>query len=65
MYICVCNAMTDADIKQAVEEGANSMSHLESKLGVSNQCGTCACDAKRCLTEALEEQFNDLDLITY
>lgn len=63
MYVCVCNAVTEADIKQAIENGANSLQHLKSELGVSACCGSCACEAKRCLTMALEEQMNVYDLI--
>ncbi len=65
MYVCVCNAITESDIKQAVNDGANCLKHLETKLGVSNQCGACSCDAKQCLTTALEDQVTDFDVITY
>jgi bacterioferritin-associated ferredoxin len=64
MYICVCNAVTETDIKKAVKEGANCMHHLESKLGVSTQCGSCACDASACLDRALEVQMNSADLFS-
>ena len=65
MYICVCNAVTDSDIKRAVENGANSMQHLKSSLGVSTNCGSCSCDAKRCLNDVLESQLDGVDLVTY
>lgn len=38
MYVCVCNAVTENDIRQAVDNGANCLRHLETKLGVSTQC---------------------------
>ena len=63
MYICVCNAVTETDIKKAVKEGANCLPHLESRLGVSNQCGSCVCDASSCLERALESEMNAVDLI--
>ncbi|MCG8378164.1 MAG: (2Fe-2S)-binding protein [Proteobacteria bacterium] len=65
MYVCICNAITEAEIKQAAADGANCLKHLEAKLGVSNQCGACACEAKQCLNKALEDQIGSLDLITY
>jgi len=64
MYICVCNAVTDTDIKKAVQNGANCLHHLETKLGVSNQCGSCRCDASKCLDQALESQMNSADLLS-
>ena len=64
MYICVCNAVTDTDIKKAVQNGANCLHHLETKLGVSNQCGSCRCDASKCLDQALESQMNSTDLLS-
>ena len=65
MYICVCNAVTDSDIERAVKTGANCMQHLQSSLGVNTRCGSCACDAKRCLDEALDKQISHLKLATY
>lgn len=64
MYICVCHAVTETDIKKAVKEGANCLHHLESKLGVSNQCGSCVCDASSCLERVLESEMNTADFIT-
>jgi bacterioferritin-associated ferredoxin len=58
MYICVCNAVTETDIKKAVKNGANCLHHLETSLGVSNQCGSCICDATACLDRAMESQMH-------
>ena len=41
MYICVCNAITEDDIKQAVDDGASSFGCLQQSLGVSTCCGQC------------------------
>ena len=64
MYVCVCNAVTETDINNAVKEGANCLHHLESRLGVSNQCGSCACEASRCLEKAMSKELGIVDLIT-
>ncbi len=64
MYICVCNAVTETDIKNAVKGGANCLRHLETKLGVSNQCGSCLCDASTLLERVLEAECRPADLIT-
>lgn len=46
MYICLCKAVTDSDIKRAIESGAESFSDVRESLGVGTVCGSCACQAK-------------------
>lgn len=65
MYVCVCNAVTETDIKNAVQEGANCLHHLEAKLGVNTQCGSCLCDASRCLEKALGQEMDNATLATF
>ncbi len=64
MYVCVCNAVTEKDIERAVDDGANSFHHLQQKLGVSNNCGSCADEAGCCLQRALEKQMDGADLLS-
>lgn len=42
MYICICNAITDSQIKEAVANGATSLADLQFDLGVAINCGRCA-----------------------
>ena len=42
MYVCICNAVTDREIRSAVELGARSLADLQSTLGVATCCGRCA-----------------------
>lgn len=42
MYVCICNGITDKQIRAAVAEGVTSLQQLEEKLGVGSQCGSCA-----------------------
>ena len=41
MFVCICNAITDRQIKETVSAGANSLTDLESQLGVGDCCGCC------------------------
>ena len=41
MYVCVCKAITDKELRLAIEEGANTTQSLREKLGCINQCGMC------------------------
>lgn len=56
MYVCICNAVTDRDIVQAVHNGAQTMRQLRLDLGVAAECGRCASCARDCLRSALAEQ---------
>ncbi|MGA7181507.1 MAG: bacterioferritin-associated ferredoxin [Thiobacillaceae bacterium] len=60
MYVCVCHGVTDRNIKEAVGCGACRMRDLKQKLGVSSQCGKCACHAKEVLDAALSESRSQL-----
>lgn len=56
MYICICKAVTDSAIREAVCQGACRMRDLKAGLGVSAQCGKCAGHAKEVLEQALSKQ---------
>ncbi|NTV09468.1 MAG: bacterioferritin [Zoogloea sp.] len=53
MYVCVCRAVTERQIEQAVKDGARRMRDLREDLGVTEECGRCAVCAKQCLESAL------------
>ena len=42
MFICVCNAITERQVKAAVLAGAHTLSDLQAQLGVATCCGCCA-----------------------
>lgn len=42
MYVCICNAITDSDIRKAADAGVESVQELEASLGVAGNCGSCA-----------------------
>lgn len=56
MYVCVCRAVTDGDIRDAVAEGCCTMRDLRNTLDVATQCGRCALSAREVLNDALAEQ---------
>lgn len=41
MFICVCNAITERQVQEAVASGAGTLSDLEARLGVGGCCGSC------------------------
>ena len=48
MYVCICNAITD---KQIRESGARDLWALQHELGVGSQCGSCKESAAEILSE--------------
>lgn len=51
MFVCICHAITEKEIAQAVEQGAGSMKELREQLSVATQCGKCTSFAKSILDE--------------
>ena len=51
MYVCICNAVTDKQIRQAIDDGASTMRDLYKQFGIANNCGKCACMARDLLQE--------------
>jgi len=51
MYVCVCRAVTERQVREAVQGGVESMRGLREQLGVASECGRCA----RCAHGILEE----------
>ena len=47
VYVCICNGITEQDIRQAAASGCETMSELTMRTGCGACCGTCvdvACD---------------------
>lgn len=62
MYVCVCHAVTDRDITQAVAEGADSLRDLRERTGLGSTCGRCAQCANACLKEARSSEARTIPL---
>lgn len=60
MYVCICRAVTDTQIRECVNQGGCTMRDLRNCLGVATQCGRCALQARDILNEALQEAAEDL-----
>lgn len=56
MYVCVCNAINEHHIHQAVRQGAKTIKHLRDQLGVGRECGRCVSCAKACIRKAEAQQ---------
>ena len=54
VYICLCHGVTDAAIREAIAEGANSLRQLSFKTGCGTQCGSCIGEAAAILNSCIE-----------
>ena len=52
MYVCICNAVTDKQIRRAAAQGVDSLPALRKTLGVASNCGSCAGEAQSILRES-------------
>ena len=55
MYVCVCNAVTDRDIREAASRGIRSMEDLGDQLRVATCCGRCLDHATKVLFQAMTD----------
>ena len=54
MYICLCNALTDRDVRANCEDGS-SVAMVYRSLGCEPQCGKCVPFVRQMLREAAPE----------
>jgi len=52
MYVCICKAVTDKQIRRAAARGVDNLYELREALGVASGCGSCASDAEAILHES-------------
>jgi bacterioferritin-associated ferredoxin len=51
MYVCVCQAITDRQIRDAAQRGAHTVPALQLQLPVGACCGRCIDAAQEVLDE--------------
>jgi len=57
MYVCVCNAVTDRQIRRAVRCGVVTFGQLQFELAVATCCGRCESTARQVLAEAVAAEL--------
>ena len=55
MIVCVCNNISDREIRQAADLGLASMGELRRDLGVGTCCGKCVSCARQVLHDHIEK----------
>ena len=57
MYVCICKAISDQDIREAVANGADNLASIQAHLGAATNCGTCIEHAQEVIDEALAQRL--------
>ena len=52
MYVCICNGVTDHQIREAAANGCTSVSELTMRTGCGSNCGSCLDMAAGLLEQA-------------
>lgn len=58
MYVCICNAVTEEEIKEMVKENPNLTMDALRDIGVANSCFKCAFETEELLLKHIAEQAN-------
>ena len=65
MYVCLCQGVTDGNIREAIYEGCCSYKEIRETLGVASQCGKCACLAKQVVRDTLSQLHNGQSALAF
>lgn len=58
MYVCLCRSVTDAQIREAVNDGAVDVTHLADRCGLGTGCGCCREAAQQMIDDQLAESMS-------
>jgi bacterioferritin-associated ferredoxin len=53
MYLCICNAIRESAVEQAVAAGVSQFAEFARTSGCASVCGTCREDAESLFQQAL------------
>jgi len=51
MYVCICKAVTDHEIREAAETGVDNLDKLAEALGAGTGCGCCRETAQQIIEQ--------------
>ncbi|MCL7715376.1 (2Fe-2S)-binding protein [Stenotrophomonas mori] len=63
MYVCICNGVTDHQIREAIENGCSSVSELTMRTGCGSTCGSCLGMAADLLSEGVAARALPLPML--
>jgi bacterioferritin-associated ferredoxin len=61
MIICLCEGLSETAIRRAVDQGSRTVQQLAASCGAGRNCGSCGCDLKRIISEAIAPEAAELE----
>jgi bacterioferritin-associated ferredoxin len=55
VIICLCEALSDRDIRQVIDKGHRTVRGVAEACGAGASCGSCTCDIRRMVHEQPED----------
>ena len=55
MFICICKAVTDEEIRKCITRGAKTVEDVQEKTKAGTQCGGCIEEVQEVLNEKLSK----------
>ncbi len=65
MYVCLCNGVTEREIRQTAAAGCRTMAELTMRTGCGAGCGSCVCMATEILEDAHDAARTGADGIAH
>ena len=63
MYVCLCNGVTDREIREVAAAGCRTLPELTMRTGCGASCGSCLSMAQDILDEVHAAQALDVPVI--
>jgi bacterioferritin-associated ferredoxin len=63
MIVCVCNAITEDELKELARKGARTPEEAYAELGCEPQCGSCLCYAQELMDEERGQKRRHLRIV--
>ncbi|MGH1361169.1 MAG: (2Fe-2S)-binding protein [Burkholderiaceae bacterium] len=65
MIVCLCNAVSDSEIKDWVALGGSSVDQIKADLGLGTCCGKCQDCASEIIEDALSQTYPSVSRIRH
>ncbi len=64
MYVCICNGVTERQVREAAQAGCGSMPELTMRTGVGANCGSCLPLAEAIMSEVRQQRLLPLPVLS-
>lgn len=55
MYVCLCNGLTDKQVKKAIKSKNDTIHCVYKRLGAKVECGKCSCYTNEMINSSKEQ----------